>query len=246
MEMPFIPNEGKSLTIQTKFGTHARYPVKTHVIMDDDVPEDVLDKYVIEYLQEGDSLFISEKIIAIMQGRAFPVDSIKPSRLAKFLCKFVYKPDYGIGIGSPVTMELAVREVGRVKIIFAAIIAGICKLFGKRGVFYNICGMKARAIDGPCDYTIPPYNTYAKMAPLNPDRVAADLSAYIKEKAGFDCDVVVIDANDIAVNILGKNRKDLPDEFGTLIFDDNPLDQSDQQTPIAIIRPVEIGETNEI
>ena len=232
MEMTFTPNEGKSLTIKTKFGTHARFPVKTHVIMKEDNPCDVLDKYVTEHLAEGDTVFISEKIIAIMQGRAFPVSEIKPSRLAKFLCKFVYKPDYGIGIGSPVTMELCVREVGRPKILFAAVIAGICKLFGKRGVFYNICGMKARAIDGPCDYTIPPYNTYAKMAPLKPHKVAAELAAHINR------DVYIVDANDIACTVLGKSHKDLPDEFGELIFADNPLDQSDQQTPIAIIRPM--------
>ncbi|MCL1904447.1 MAG: F420-0--gamma-glutamyl ligase [Oscillospiraceae bacterium] len=233
MDIPFFPNTGKKLTVETRFGVHARYPVKTHVIMKEDTPEDVLDKYVAEYLEEGDSVFISEKIIAIMQGRAFPIDEIKPSGLARFLCKFVYKPDYGIGIGSPVTMELCVREVGRVKIIFAAIIAGICKLFGKRGVFYNICGMKARAIDGPCDYTIPPYNNYAKMAPLKPHKVAEELSAHLNGR-----DVYIVDANDIACTVLGKSHKDLDDKFGELIFADNPLDQSDQQTPIAIIRPV--------
>jgi len=237
MDIPFVPNEGKELTITTKFGMYARFPVKTHVIMKEDVPEDILDKYVKDYLEDGDTVFVSEKIIAIMQGRAFPVDEIKPSRLAKFLCKFVYKPDYGIGIGSPVTMELCVREVGRVKILFAALIAGICKIFGKRGVFYNICGMKARAIDGPCDYTIPPYNTYAKMAPDKPNKVAATLSAHL------GCDVYIVDANDIACTVLGKSHKDLPDEFGELIFADNPLDQSDQQTPIAIIRPIKTEES---
>ncbi|MCL2633352.1 MAG: coenzyme F420-0:L-glutamate ligase [Oscillospiraceae bacterium] len=233
MEMPFAPNVDKPLTIETDFGTLARYPVKTHVIMKEDEPEEVLDKYVREYLVEGDTVFISEKIIAIMQGRAFPVSEIKPSRLAKFLCKFVYKPDYGIGIGSPVTMELCVREVGRVKILFAAFIAGICKLFGKRGVFYNICGMKARAIDGPCDYTLPPYNTYAKMAPDKPHEVAARLSKHL---GGYD--VIIIDANDIAATVLGKNRKDLPDLFGEQALSDNPSGQSDEQTPIIIVRPV--------
>ncbi|MDR0222301.1 MAG: coenzyme F420-0:L-glutamate ligase [Oscillospiraceae bacterium] len=233
MEMPFQPNAGKPLTIETDFGVYARYPIRTHVIMKEDVPEDVLDKYAREYLKEGDALLVSEKIIAIMQGRAFPVDEIKPSRLAKFLCKFVYKPDYGIGIGSPATMELCVREVGRVKIVFAAIIAGICKLFGKRGVFYKICGMKARAIDGPCDYTIPPYNAYAKMAPDKPRETAVRLAKHI------GCDVIIIDANDIAATVLGKSRKDLPDAFGEQVFRDNPLDQCDQQTPIAIVRKTE-------
>ena len=74
------------------------------------------------------------------------------------------------------------------------------------------------------------------MAPLEPDKVAARLSAHIKSKVGLDCDVMIMDANDIAATVLGKCRKDLPNEFGELIFADNPLDQCDQQTPIAIIR----------
>ena len=106
------------------------------------------------------------------------------------------------------------------------------ELFGKHGVFYNICGMKARAIDGPCEYTLPPYNHYAKMAPDKPDEVAERLTKYL------GVDVVIIDANDIGANVLGKPRKDMPDEFPIQAFKDNPLDQCSQQTPIAIVRKV--------
>ena len=228
--MQFSPNQGKQLEISTDYGEFARYPVKTHVIMKEDVIEDVLDKYVREHLTPGDSVFISEKIVAITQGRAFRLDEIKVSRLARFLCRFVYKPDYGIGIGRPETMELCVREVGRVKILFAAFCSAVGKLFGKRGVFYKICGMKARAIDGPCDYTIPPYNNYAKMAPDKPDEAAARFAAHI----GYD--VIIIDANDIAATVLGKSGKDIPNSFAEQVFRDNPLDQCDQQTPICIVR----------
>lgn len=230
MDMPFEPNEGKSLVIDTDFGRYARYPIKTHVITKDDVMKDVLDKYVKDYVEQGDTVIISEKIVAISQGRAFPVDEIKVSRLARFLSKFVVKTSYGIGLAMPETMELCVREVGRVKVIFAAICAGIGKLFGKHGVFYNICGMKARAIDGPCDYTLPPYNHYAKMAPDKPNEVAKQLSAHL------GVDVVIIDANDIGANVLGKPRKDYNEDFPIQAFKDNPLDQCSQQTPIAIVR----------
>jgi F420-0:gamma-glutamyl ligase-like protein len=228
--MQFQPNDGKALTITTDFGEFARLPVKTHVIMREDVLEDVLDKYIREHLQEGDTLFIAEKIVAITQGRAFPLDEIKVSRLARFLCKFVYKPDYGIGLGRPETMELCIREVGRPKVLFAAFCSAIGKLFRRRGVFYKICGMKARAIDGPCDYTIPPYNNYAKMAPDKPHEAAARLSKHI------GCDVFIVDANDIACTVLGKSGKELPDAFAEQVFSDNPLDQSDQQTPLCIVR----------
>ena len=232
MEMPFQPNEGKNLEIDTDYGRYARYPVKTHVITKDDVLEDVLDKYAKDYVQPGDTIIMSEKIVAISQGRAFPIDEIKVSRLAKILSHFVVKTNYGIGLGMPETMELCIREVGRVKVLWAAFCAAIGKLFGKHGVFYNICGMKARAIDGPCEYTLPPYNHYAKMAPDKPDEVAQRLTRHMGVY------VVIIDANDIGANVLGKPRKDMPDEFPIQVFKDNPLDQCSQQTPIAIVRKV--------
>lgn len=227
-----LPNEGKNLVIETSTGKYERYPVKTPIIKDGDDIKALLDELVVPYLEKGDMIYISEKIIAISQGRAFPLEDIKPSWLAKFLVKFVYKSPYGIGLGSPWTMELAIREVGGFKITCVAIIAGIAKLFGKRGVFYEILGPQVRAIDGPCDYTLPPYNHYAKMAPAKPHEVAKELTAHT------GATTVIIDANDIGVNILGKPDKNLVDEELGDIFKDNPLGQASQQTPIAIVRKI--------
>lgn len=228
-----IPNEGKKLVIETETGTYERYPIKTKIVMEDDDLVEILNECVAPYLQDDDMIFMSEKIVAITQGRAFPVSEIKPSKLAHFLVKFVYKSPYGIGLGSPWTMELAIREVGKVKIVFCAIIAGICKLFGIRGVFYNMLGERVRAIDGPCDYTLPPYNTYAKMAPAKPNEVAKQLT-----KAMNGHKVIIIDANDIGVNILGKPDKKMDEDALAAIFKDNPLGQESQQTPIAIVRKI--------
>ncbi|MDR1794758.1 MAG: coenzyme F420-0:L-glutamate ligase [Erysipelotrichaceae bacterium] len=224
-------NPGKNLVIHTDFGDYARYPLKTHVIMDGDDLYKIMDDYVKPWYKEGDTVIISEKIVAISQGRAFPVSEIKISWLAKFLCRFVTKTDAGIGIGSPATMELCIRAVGVPKILFAAVVAGVGKLFGQRGLFYKICGPAARAIDGPCDYTLPPYNTYAKMAPDKPNLVASNLSKHLGGN-----DVVVIDANDLGVNVLGKSRSDLLDAFCEQVFKDNPLGQMSEQTPIALVR----------
>ena len=231
--MPFTPNEGKQLVITTDDGSFERYPVKTPIIKSGDDLVALLDELVKPYLQDGDMIYMSEKILAISQGRAFKIEDIKPSRLARFLTKFVYKSPYGIGLGMPETMELAIRSVGRPKIIFAAIISGICKLFGKRGVFYNILGPAARAIDGPCDCTIPPYNGYAKMAPDKPHEVA---KKFTDAMGGHQ--VIVVDANDIGVNILGKPAQDVPDEYYSKIFKDNPLGQGHEQTPLCIVRKI--------
>ena len=152
--------------------------------------------------------------------------------MAKLLCKFVYKSPYGIGLGSPWTMELALRDVGTAKILFAAVCSALTKPFGVRGVFYKIAGTAARAIDGPCECTIPPYNHYAKLAPSDPDKAAYD----IFKQTG--CKTVVIDANDIGVEVLGRSHEDIDIQFCKQVFCDNPLGQSSQSTPFAIVRKI--------
>ena len=75
MEMPFEPNEGKNLTIDTDFGTFARYPIRTHVIMKEDVMTDVLDKYVCPYLEKGDTVIIDKA------GKRLEIPSDKISKI---------------------------------------------------------------------------------------------------------------------------------------------------------------------
>ncbi len=230
--MDWKPNEGKSLIIDVDGISYARLPIKTHVITARDNLLQVIEQYVLPHLQKGDLIFISERIVAIIQGRAFPIKEIKPSWLAKFLSKFVHKSPYGIGLGSPWTMELALRERGVVRILFAAFISAITKPFGIRGLFYIIAGKSVAAIDGPCHYTLPPYNEYAKLGPKNPDEVAHK----IKEKLGYDA--IIIDANDLGVSVLGKSDRTISDDFCKKVFRDNPLGQSTQQTPLCIVRKV--------
>ncbi|MFI3296868.1 MAG: coenzyme F420-0:L-glutamate ligase [bacterium] len=228
--MDIKANEGKQLAITIDGVDYLRIPVKTHVVMREDNLAEVVDKYTKEYIQEGDIIFCSEKIVAITQGRSFHIDDIHPSWLANFLVKFVYKSPYGIGLGSPYTMQLALEDVGLPRILLGCVCAAATKPFGIRGVFYKVCGPRAYAIDGPCDYTLPPYNKYAKMAPKNPHKVARDM----KEKLGHE--FIVLDANDLNVDILGKSSKTLDDKFLKALFKDNPLGQSAQQTPIALVR----------
>lgn len=227
-----LPNDGKKLEISTDYGNFLRFPVKTHVVMSGDSLTDMMNKYVKPYIQKGDMIFISEKIVAISQGRAFDIDDIKPSRLAYFFCKFVYKSPYGIGLGSPWTMQLAIQDIGLPKIFFAAFCSAVTKPFGVRGVFYKIVGDKGRAIDGPCDYTLPPYNHCAKLAPKDPDNVAKTLEDHT------GCKVVIMDANDIGREVLGISDKSIDIEMCKAVFSDNPLGQTSQQTPIAIVRKV--------
>ncbi len=224
------PNPGKKIEIIIKGTTYERYPVKTHVIKIGERLEEILKQYVVPHLQSGDMIFMSEKIVAISQGRSYPIDEIKVSTLARFLSSKVYKSPYGIGLGSPWTMQLALNEVGYFRIGLGILVHLICKPFGIKGMFYHVVGRTVAAIDGPCDYTLPPYNRYAKLGPKNPDNVAQEL------KTAIGYDVVIIDANDLGVNILGTSTNTIPTETLATIFKDNPLGQTSEQTPIAIVR----------
>lgn len=225
-------NHGKRPAVEVGKRTYARIPVRTHVISkDDDIEETVL-KYAGPVLCEGDIMVVSEKIVAITQGRAYPISQIKPSWLARFLAGFVYKSPYGIGLASPWTMELAIREAGVLRIIAASITAGVAKLLGINGVFYRICGPDVAAIDGPCDYTLPPYNRYAILGPLKPNEVAQSLS----KATGVP--VAIVDANDLGVSVLGVSSGCPERKFIAEVLADNPLGQSCEQTPIGIVRPI--------
>lgn len=223
-------NEGKSLSIMVDGEEFDRIPLKTHVVDEKDNIVDVAEKYGVPFMTEGDILFITEKIVACTQNRAIPLKDIHPRGLAFFLSKHVIKTSYGIGLGMPETMEMALCECGTFRILFAAFCSVIGKLFGRKGWFYRIAGDKARGIDGPCSNTLPPYNQYVVLAPDRPDDVAEEIGKK------FSINVAITDINDIGGNILGAFPKSLDREKLVKILRDNPLGQCHEQTPMGIIR----------
>ncbi len=228
-----LANEGKNLIIEVDGKSYQRIPIKTKVVGKGDSIPEVAKEFAAEHMQEGDILFISEKCVACTQERAIPMKEIKARPLARLLCKFVYKSPYGIGLSIPETMEMAFRECGTMKILWAAFCSAIGKLFGKRGIFYDIAGAKARSIDGPCDCTLPPYNEYVVLGPTDPDGVAKETSAAI---GGHK--VAIIDVNDIDGVILGVSEPSMDKAWLVRVLKDNPLGQSRQQTPMGIIREI--------
>jgi len=225
-------NEGKSLEVVVDGVAYQRIPIKTHVVLAGEVLGDVISTYAGDVVRDGDILFVTEKIVAITQGRAYPVDEIRPRRLATFLSRYVTKTSHGIGLGIPETMEMALRECGTPRILFASAVAAVTKLLGRRGDFYRIAGPKARAIDGPTKNTIPPYDSQVVLGPERPDEVARELRALL----GRDADVAVVDINDFGGNILGSTLDRAGDDRLVRILRDNPLGQDRQSTPLGVIR----------
>lgn len=218
--------------VQLDDRTFLRIPIKTHVVMKDDDLLQVVDKYARPHIQDGDVLFVTEKIVAITQGRAIPLKDIHPRPLARLLSRFVTKTPAGIGLGMPETMEMALQECGIPRILYAAGASALTKVFGKKGIFYEIAGYKAQAIDGPTPNTIPPYNEHVVLGPARPDGVAADIAARLKVTT------VVVDINDIDGNVLGSSDPSVDREEIVRILKDNPLGQDHEQTPLGIIRQV--------
>lgn len=230
-EEEFQANPGRQLPIKVDGRSYLRIPLKTHLITDRDDIIQVARAYAQPHLQEGDILFLSEKAVACTQGRAIPLEQIKPRRLAVFLSGFVTKTPHGIGLGMPETMEAALRECGTARILLAAAAGALGKLLGRRGWFYMVAGPKAASIDGPTPNTIPPYNRCVVPGPSQPDRVAREVSL------ALGVPVLIVDINDLGGVILSASHPELDRKRLARILGDNPLGQCREQTPMGIIRP---------
>ncbi|WP_347979113.1 coenzyme F420-0:L-glutamate ligase [Microbacterium sp. ProA8] len=227
-------NAGKALTVQVEGSSFARIPIRTRVVMPGDDLDEFIREYAADVVREGDLLFVTEKIVAITQGRSYLVEDIKPRKLALFLSKYVTRTPHGIGLGMPETMEMALRECGTIRILFAAAVSAVTKLFGRKGDFYRIAGDKARAIDGPTSGTIPPYNKAVVLGPERPREVAQ----HIKALVGGVPEVAVVDINDLGGNVLGSTLDKAGEKRLVAILKDNPLGQGHQSTPLGIVRAV--------
>jgi len=206
--------------------------VKTELITDRSDICEIINNSAVKLSMPEDILIISEKALAISQGRAMKLSEIKPSFLAKLLCRFVKKTKNGIGLGIPETMQIAIRDCGVMRILFAAFLSAIFKTFRIRGIFYVIAGLKAFCIDGPTNYTIPPYNEYVVPMPDKPQKNAEK----IMEKTGLR--ILVVDINNLGGRIIGDSCKCKDHDLILSVLKNNPLGQSDESTPIGLIRKV--------
>lgn len=63
---------------------------------------------------------VSEKIVAITQGRSYFTWEIRPGAAAHVLSRLVTRTPAGIGLGDPTTMQLAIQEAGLPRIVLSA------------------------------------------------------------------------------------------------------------------------------
>ncbi len=205
-----------------------RIPLRTRLITHHDDLVAVVDEYTRDVRQPGDIIVVSESVAAIAQGRAVPPSRVRPGRLARFLCRF---PDKDGSLATPAAMQLAIEEVGALRVLLGAAAALAGRILGRRGWFYLVAGRQLALIDDIAG-TLPPYDGCIVLGPKDPQRLAEA----IKQATGVDA--AIADANDLRrVDILGLTGPVPPEELAACLLD-NPAGNGDEQTPIVIVRPV--------
>ncbi|MBD5133330.1 MAG: F420-0--gamma-glutamyl ligase [Clostridiales bacterium] len=232
--MDFYANEGKAVTVQVDGRTYARHAIVTHFVQVGESYIDLFEKYVKPIYQPGDILSVSEKVVALCQGRVVTEDQVKPGFWAKLLSRFVHQTSAGPGMGLPVKMQFAINYCGLGKVLWAAICAGFDKLRGVRGTFYNMLDGEVRGLDGFYGRDIPEYEHMGVRIPSEPEKVCDE----VYEKMGIV--MMVVDANDLSVELLGKGEqlRDWSEEKLLALIADNPAGQDRQLTPFILIREV--------
>lgn len=229
--MEFNANPGKNIEIEVDGTTYLRHAIETHYVQIGESYIDIFEKYVKPIYEEGDVVSISEKIIGLCQKRIIYKKDVKVGGLAKFLSKFAMRSDAGVGVDNPYKMQFAIMLNGPVKVTWAAIAGGVCKLFGKRGVFYEIVGQEVSGLDGFYGDVFEDYADFGIRLPENPTGVCNE----IYEKLGIKC--MLVDANDFNVEILGKSDSiDWSEDTLKAVIKDNPAGQAKTLTPLILIR----------
>lgn len=203
--------------------------IRTHLITEHDDIVKTVAGYCRGIAFPGDVVAVAESVVAITQGRAIPPEEIKPGFLAKFLSRFA-SPD--ASVSAPRSMQMAIKEAGVPRIIFAAFCALVGKAIGKRGLFFKVAGHKVAEIDDTGG-TMPPYDRHVVLGPADPSAVARR----IWRKTGVF--TVICDANDKGIaDILGSSFSLKPETTEVLrkILSKNPFGNDDQRTPIVVIK----------
>jgi hypothetical protein len=235
VDVPYDENRVRPREVEVDGVRFERIPIKTHVVLPGEPLDPVIEKYALDLLQDGDWLFMTEKMVAGSQGRAYPVAETKARPLAVWLSKRVVRTPWGIGLGIPETMEWAIREVGTPRILFAAAVSVVTKRFGRTGDFYRIAGTKARGIDGPGYPTIPPYDEMVVLTAAKPKQTAQHVGDVLAQH-GKRVEVFLVDINDIGGNVLGSTTDRATEQLVARILKDNPIGQGHESTPLGIIR----------
>lgn len=225
-------NPEKPLTLLIDGREYYRCPIHTRLIKVGDNLSQLVEEYVSPYFEEGDCVYISEKIVSLCQRDIIPKEDVKLSWTAKFLSKFASTNDSaGVGVHNVYKMQVAILLCGKPKVIFAAFAAGVARIFGKRGVFYEITGPQVAGLDGFYSTYFEDYKNFGILSPKEPDKAAARVEA----ETGVCC--CVADINDFGGEVLAVSPQSPMDKvLLQKLLKDNPAGNGHEMTPFVLMR----------
>ncbi len=212
-----------------------RFAIQTHFVQRGESYLEFINKYVSPLYEKGDILSISEKVISMCQDNTVEKKDVKIGFWAKILSKFASSNNHGVAMDEPYKLQLAINLAGLPRILWASFCSAVTKLFGKKGVFYKIAGHGIDGIDG--FYMHSSFDLYHDIALLNPKEPCKVCNEI---QNAFGINSMIVDANDFGVEILGKcdELNSLSNDFLSSLIKDNPAGQSDELTPIILIKSV--------
>ena len=201
-------------------------PVRTRLVRPGDDLIELVSAAVRGIARPGDVVAVSETALAIAQGEFVVAERVRPSRLAYVLCRYAGPM---ATISQPESMQLVIDRVGYPRAICATFAHLVGRLFGRRGVFYELMGEAIAAFDGYTG-TMPPYERAIVFAPRDPDAFARGF----ERRSGIEC--AGVDANDLKkAKILGASGNVSAACVERALLD-NPHGNSDEQTPVVVLK----------
>ncbi len=222
-------------TIEGKNGKkYDRYAIQTHFVEVGESQKNLIEKYVRPLYQEGDMVSFGAKVMAMCTNNVKTREQVKPGFWANLLWRFAGINHTGVGMHEPYKLQLVIDMCGLPRVLLAVVCSAVTKLFGIKGVFYKVCGQGVGGIDG--FYFRSSFERYKELALINPPN-PVELCNELEKETGIP--VVLMDANDIEQNQLGKcDNFPLTDDEIQDAMQDNPSGQGDELTPLILIRPV--------
>ncbi|MCI5771272.1 MAG: F420-0--gamma-glutamyl ligase [Clostridiales bacterium] len=212
-----------------------RFAIQTHFVEVGESQTALVEKYVRPLYREGDVLSFGAKVMAMCTKNVRTRDEVKPGFWANFLWRFAGINHTGVGMHEPYKLQLVIDMCGLPRVLLAVFCSAVTKPFGVHGVFYKVCGKGVGGIDG--FYFRSSFDRYKELALINPDNPVGLCDALEKDTG---IPVVLMDANDIEQNQLGKCHDfPLTDAQIQDAMQDNPSGQGDELTPLILIRPVQ-------
>ncbi len=218
-------NKKELIEIPLKLGYKA-IAVKTDLLGSFDNPIETVINYCKNVTREKDILIIGETPLAIMQGRYIAPQNLEYNIFSKILCYFFHPTS---SLATACGMQLLINKIGVTRITFSLILGFLFKCIGIKGIFYRLTGFESALIDD-ISGTVVPYDKSIVMGPINTKLFCDKLSKQL------EVEVAVVDVNDLGgVKILASSNNSVNNILKE-ILKVNPAGNSDEKTPIVLIR----------